>query len=77
MNGKIFHNKEIEEWGRKPDLWRKTGDCSGGGRAGGTNEVTIFSLLGGYNCLHSLIPMPVEAVPEDVIQRAKSKGYIK
>lgn len=73
--GHYFHRREIEDWGRRPELWAKKGKCKGGGRADGTNEQTIFTLLGGYNCLHSLIPVPIEAVPPEEIQRAKDLGY--
>lgn len=74
--GRIFHKEEIKSWGRKENL----GDCNtGGGWAGmsrETNESTIFSLLGGYNCLHSLIPISVDQVPDDVLEDAIDKGYI-
>lgn len=74
--GGTYHKKEIENWGNKKDL----GACNtGGGWAGmakGTNETTIFSLLGGYNCQHSLIPRGIDDVPLDDIQRAISKGYV-
>jgi len=75
--GKYFHYKEIESWGNGENL----GDCNtGGGKwAGqipGTNAATIYSYLGGYNCLHSLVPVSKAIVPEADIERARSLGYI-
>lgn len=81
--GEIFHQKEIEEWGKTPSLWNKPkdagGECGeqhGGGRNPNTNESTIFSYLGGYGCVDVLIPVATKYVPADVIGRAKAKGYI-
>lgn len=75
--GKYFHYKEIESWGRGENL----GDCNiGGGRWGGmiagTNESTIYSYLGGYNCMHSLIPVSEAIVSDSDKERAKKLGYI-
>lgn len=76
--GKYFHYKEIESWGNGDNL----GDCNiGGGKwAGqiaGTNSTTIYSYLGGYNCMHSLMPVSDVIVPDSDIERAKKLGYIK
>lgn len=75
--GKYFHYKEIESWGDGQNL----GDCSlGGGKwAGqieGTNSKTIYSYLGGWNCMHSLMPVSEALVSERDIENAKEKGYI-
>lgn len=75
--GNYFHYKEIESWGRGENL----GDCNVGdgtwsGEIGGTNESTIYSFLGGYNCLHSLMPVSEAVVSESDIERARSLGYI-
>lgn len=75
--GRYFHYKEIEAWGRGENL----GDCNiGGGRWAGeipaTNESTIYSYLGGYNCMHSLMIVSEFIVPESDIERARSLGYI-
>lgn len=75
--GKYFHYKEIESWGRGENL----GECNiGGGRWGGmiagTNESTIYSYLGGYNCMHSLIPVSEAIVSDSDKERAKKLGYI-
>lgn len=75
-HGKTFHKKEIEAWGNK----KKLGNCNTGsgwaGMAKGTDEKTIFSLLGGYSCTHSLIPRGIDEVPVDVIQDAINEGYV-
>jgi len=77
-HGKIFHKKEIESWGNKPSLWDAPAgsEFKGGGMADGTNSATIFSFVGGYNCQHILLPVLFDAVPADVIARAKAKGFI-
>lgn len=75
--GKYFHYLEIESWGKGENL----GDCNIGsglwaGEIPGTNETTIYSYLGGYNCLHSLIPVSEAVVPESDIERVRSLGFI-
>jgi hypothetical protein len=74
---KVWHLKEIQAWGRGENL----GSCNiGGGKwAGmmkGTNENTIFSYLGGYNCNHSLIPKGIRDVPLKDIRRNIANGNI-
>lgn len=61
--GKYFHRNEIESWV----------SLSWQGKAP-VNEGTIFILLGGYNCLHVLLPVDISAVPADVIERNKLSG---
>jgi hypothetical protein len=75
--GKYFHYKEVEGWANGENL----DDCNiGGGKwAGmipGTNSATIYSYLGGYQCLHSLIPVSEAIVPDSDIERAKNLGFI-
>ena len=75
--GNYYHYKEIEAWGKGENL----GECNiGGGKwAGqiaGTNESTIYSYLGGYNCMHSLIPVSESIVPDSDKERAKKLGYL-
>jgi len=62
-NGKIFHELEIREW--SDDSWQ--------GKNKDTNESNIFFLLGGYNCQHILIAVPIQQVPKSVIERAVEK----
>ena len=52
-DGKYFHRSEIEKW---PEL---TWD----GKVKGTNSATIYSYLGGWNCLHHLTPVKAARVP--------------
>ncbi len=75
--GHYFHYKEIESWGRGENLE----DCNIGngmwaGEIQGTNEATIYSYLGGYNCMHSLMPVSEDIVDEADYNSAKSKGYL-
>lgn len=66
--GKFFHRKEVEGWGniKKWD-----------GRINGTNSKNIFNFAGGWNCLHSIQPVSIEAVPKSVIDRNVANGNIK
>ena len=66
-NGKYWHKEEVESWG----------DMTWAGQIPGTNEVNIFSVLGGYNCRHSLIPVARRDVPSSDLARMKAKGYIE
>jgi hypothetical protein len=47
-SGKVFTKEEVQKWA---DL----GDWDG--RMAGTNQSTIFSYCGGYNCRHTLYPI--------------------
>lgn len=71
---KYFHYKEIESWGRGENL----GDCKSGdlwaGAVPATNDKTIFIYAGGFNCEHSIMPVSVFSVPQDVIQRNIENG---
>lgn len=57
--GKFFHRTEIEQW--PADSWK--------GKIPGTTASSIFVLLGGYNCSHSLIPVSEVAVPKEDLAR--------
>lgn len=75
--GKYFHYKEIESWGDGENLGKcNIGDGTWAGEFLGTNKSTIFSYLGGYNCMHSLIPVSDVVVPESDLTRARDLGYI-
>lgn len=75
-NGKYFHKKEIESWATN------SGDYEGNpyprgkwdGMYRSTNSSNIFSYRGGYNCNHTLIPVPASGVPLDVLRRNVSNG---
>jgi hypothetical protein len=65
-NGNYYHRIEIEEWA----------DEEWAGKHRSTTSGSIFTLLGGYNCKHSLIPVSITNVPLDVVQNALDMGYI-
>lgn len=58
-SGKFFHRSEIESWAKLS--WK--------GKIPGTTESSIFVLLGGYNCSHSLIPVSQTIVPKEDLLR--------
>lgn len=64
--GKYFTKAEVESWASQS--WQ--------GKRQGTTSSTIFIYRGGYNCLHSLIPVSEAIVPKSAIERAKELGYI-
>ncbi len=66
-HGKYFHKKEIQAWAKLE--WQ--------GKAKGTTASTIFTFLGGYNCMHSILPVSIESVPKDVIKRNIDNGNYK
>lgn len=75
--GNYYHYLEVESWGDGQNL----GDCDLGdgtwaGEIGGTNSSTIYSFLGGYNCMHSLMPVSEAVVPESDITRTRGLGFI-
>jgi len=61
--GKYFHRNEISDWHTL--TWQ--------GKAP-VNSGTIFVLLGGYNCLHVVLPVTIDQVPQDVINRNIANG---
>lgn len=65
--GHAWHKEEVESWG----------NLEWAGQIPGTNSTTIFSLLGGYNCRHVLVPIARRDVPKADLERMKSKGYIE
>lgn len=76
--GKYFHYKEIESWGNGENLGQcNTGGGTWAGQIAGTNSKTIYSYLGGWNCMHSILPVSIEIVPQSDIDRAISLGYFE
>lgn len=85
--GKVFHEKEFEAWGqfKKTDSKFKRPQYIYETKAGvkiywegmnyDTNSATIKSFLGGYNCLHVLIPIATEYVSQSDKDRAKALGF--
>jgi hypothetical protein len=83
--GRVWHRREIEEWGRKAAAGE---DLDGNGNPGwagmveGTNAQTIFLYLGGWyggreGCRHVLIPQSRLAVPQEDLDRMRELGYIE
>jgi hypothetical protein len=64
--GRYFHKSEVSLWGKTPSLWDscKTKKNKGGGRIPETNEKTIYTYRGGYNCRHQILPVDELVVPE-------------
>ncbi|REJ84531.1 MAG: hypothetical protein DWQ44_08975 [Bacteroidetes bacterium] len=61
---KYFHYKEVESWA----------ELEWSGKNDATNKETIYSTLGGWRCQHSLIPVSIDTVPRDVIERNMANG---
>ena len=74
-DGLFFHIKEVELWGAGKGIgaagfpWQ--------GMNYNTNPDTIKTLLGGYNCNHSLVYVIEDVVPPEVVERAKDQGFLK
>lgn len=63
----FYHQLEIESW--PTENWH--------GKIPGTTESSIFMFCGGYNCKHSLIPVDISIVPQEVIDRNIDSGNYK
>lgn len=76
---KVWHIKEIQGWAdNKKDAslkWPQSGKWKG--KARGTDKDSILSLLGGYQCNHSLIPKGLKDVPISVLERNIANKNIK
>ena len=74
-NNQYYHREEIASWGRGENI----GDCATNngwaGRMQGTNESTIFIMLGGYRCQHSIVPASTIEVPREKLLEAIQKGW--
>lgn len=64
-HNEYYFYKEIESWA----------DLDWDGKDDQTNAATIYSLAGGYNCRHSIIPVSISVVPREVILKAISDGW--
>lgn len=88
-HGHIYHKDEIADWGNgnkrdasleRPKLLYTTPagvKVYWEGMNYDTNGATIFSLAGGYNCNHILLPVATEYVPKADLNRAIALGYYK
>lgn len=63
---KYWHTEEVRAWARL--TWA-------GKMEGVTTPDTIFDLLGGWNCRHTLMPVSAEVVPAEDRARAATAGY--
>ncbi len=76
-HNRYFYYKEIESWADGEGL----GECDlGGGDWSGKNPTTnknnIYILAGGFFCQHSILPVTIDQVDKETIQRAIEKfGY--
>ncbi len=79
-NNNYYHKKEIEMWGKGKEYSESKAKFVNikewKGRIEGTNENNIFTNLGGYRCLHSIIPVPLSAVPIHDLLKAKELGFL-
>lgn len=79
-NGKFFHRKEVEMWGDGKSTPNYALESPGvepywQGFRRGTNSKTIFTYLGGWNCMHSILGTSITIVPKADIDRAIKLGY--
>lgn len=88
-NGGWFHKNEVSDWGSgvnieikgcKPRNTKGKPTAVGvnwQGKNPNTNESTIFTLLGGFNCLHSLMPGTLAVVPKkDVLRNIANGNFV-
>lgn len=62
--GKFFHYKEIESWA----------SLEWSGKNDETTPQNIYEYLGGWNCQHTLIPVTIEMIPQEDIDRNIANG---
>lgn len=74
-NGKYYHREEIEDWVKGSGSPSPSGQWKG--MIAGTNESTIFSNAGGWNCKHSIMPVGETIVPKSVLKRNLNNGNWK
>jgi len=79
LNRKYLSKGEVENIGRGnlsiiPNLASCRTNNGWAGMMKGTNEKTIFTVAGGYNCQHSILPESTFAVPKEDIVRAIANG---
>lgn len=77
---KFFHYLEIEGWvdckrvdGQQTPQ-RTVNGCTWAGMIEGTSKQTIYSYAGGWNCRHSIVPVSIFIVPQEVLQRNIKSG---
>lgn len=60
----FYHQLEVEAWAS--ETWQ--------GQIPGTTASSIFIFAGGFSCKHSIIPVDISIVPQEVIQRNIESG---
>lgn len=65
-HGKFYYYKEVESWAANGKEWA--------GMIPGTNEQTIYSNRGGWNCRHLIVPQSINRVPIEDIRRNMANG---
>jgi hypothetical protein len=81
-NKKFFHIEEIKDWGKGEKCcgleWphKKNGVAYWDGMKKGTNENNILINRGGWECNHQYVAVSQGVVPDEVVERAKEKGYL-
>jgi hypothetical protein len=82
LNGRYLSKGELEKIGSfELSVIPELASCrTGNGWAGAmpnTNSQTIFTVAGGYNCQHSILPVSTFGVPKVDIDRAIANGTFK
>jgi len=81
-NKKFFHIEEVKAWGNGDRccglLWpqKRNGVAYWDGMRKGTNENNILINRGGYACNHQFVAVSEGIVPDEVVKRAREKGYL-
>lgn len=70
-DGKYFHKTEVQLWVTAQQRGAGNPDPSTKwqGQRPSTTSSTIFSVCGGYNCNHALMPVSIFSVPKAAIER--------
>lgn len=82
LNRRYLSRGELEKIGEFelsiiPDLASCSTSNGWAGAMPNTNAETIFTVAGGYNCQHSILPVSTFSVPVEDIERAYSNGTYK
>jgi len=78
-DGKYFHKNEVKLWvtGRQRGAGNPSPSTKWQGQIPSTTSSNIFTVCGGYNCNHSLMPVSIFSVPKSVINRNIKNGNYK
>lgn len=75
-DGKYFHKSEVRLWvtAKQRGAGNPSPSTKWQGQRPSTTSSTIFTVCGGYNCNHSLMPVSIFSVPKAVIERNIRNG---